>query len=68
MFYSHLKLTKNEAVTMIQKNYQMDIEIFDEIEGEILTMSDYIAAGLLCSFIIVFNVHIFIILNSLVIH
>lgn len=32
------------------ENYQMDIEIFDEIEGEILTMSDYIAAGIVMQF------------------
>ena len=33
MFYKHLELTKNEAVTMIQKNYKADIEVFDEIEA-----------------------------------
>ena len=27
MFYTHLALTKKEAVTMIQKNYQEDIQV-----------------------------------------
>ena len=45
MFYSHLALTKNEAVTMIQKNYQQDIDIFDDIEAEALAMSDMLIAS-----------------------
>ena len=50
MFYKHLELTKNEAVTMIQKNYKADIEIFDEIESEALAMSDMIASAIVMQF------------------
>ena len=50
MFYSHLALTKNEAVTMIQKNYLQDIEIFDEIEAEAMAMSDMIASAIVRQF------------------
>lgn len=50
MFYKHLELTKNEAVTMIQKNYKADVEIFDEIEAEALAMSDMIASAIVLQF------------------
>lgn len=50
MFYKHLELTKNEAVTMIQKDYQTDIEVFDEIEAEALAMSDMIASAIVVQF------------------
>ena len=50
MFYKHLELTKNEAVTMIQKNYKEDVEVFDEIEAQVLAMSDMIAAAIVMQF------------------
>ncbi|MCM3723422.1 hypothetical protein M3166_15500 [Solibacillus isronensis] len=50
MFYKHLELTKKEAVTMIQKDYQTDIELFDEIEAEALAMSDMIASAIVMQF------------------
>lgn len=50
MFYKHLELTKKEAVTMIQKDYQTDIEVFDEIEAEALAMSDMIASAIVMQF------------------
>ena len=50
MFYKHLELTKKEAVTMIQKDYQTDIEVFDEIEAEALAMSDMIASAIVVQF------------------
>ena len=50
MFYKHLVLTKNEAVTMIQKNYKADVEVFDEIEAEALAMSDMIASAIVMQF------------------
>lgn len=50
MFYKHLELTKNEAVTMIQKNYKADIEVFDEIEAQALAMSDMIAYAIVMQF------------------
>lgn len=50
MFYSHLALTKKEAVTMIQKDYQADVQVFDEIEAEVLEMSDMIAMAIVMQF------------------
>lgn len=50
MFYKHLELTKNEAVTMIQKDFQADIDVFDEIEAEALAMSDMIASAIVMQF------------------
>ena len=50
MFYKHLELTKNEAVTMIQKNYKADVEVFDEIEAQVLAMSDMIASAIIMQF------------------
>lgn len=50
MFYSHLALTKKEAVTMIQKDYQEDVQVFDEIEAEALAMSDMIANAIVMQF------------------
>jgi hypothetical protein len=54
MFYTHLALTKKEAVTMIQKNYQADVQIFDVIEAEALAMSDMIASAIVLQFCYLF--------------
>lgn len=50
MFYTHLALTKQEAVTMIGKNFKEDIAVFDKIEAEALEMSDMIADGIIQQF------------------
>ena len=50
MFYTHLALTKYEAVCMIQKNYKEDIEVFDKIEAQALEMSDMIANAIVRQF------------------
>ncbi|MDM5249642.1 MULTISPECIES: hypothetical protein [unclassified Lysinibacillus] len=54
MFYTHLALTKKEAETMIQKNYQADVQIFDVIEAEALAMSDMIASAIVMQFCYLF--------------
>jgi hypothetical protein len=43
MFYHHLDLTKQEAVAMINKDYQKDIDVYDEIEKQAREMADAIS-------------------------
>lgn len=43
MFYHHLDLTKQEASFMINKDYQKDIEVYDEIEKQAREMADAIS-------------------------
>jgi len=46
----HLSLTKDEVVARLEKNYQKDAEVFDEILTEILTMSDALSEGIVKQF------------------
>ncbi|MCZ2258180.1 hypothetical protein [Sporosarcina sp. G11-34] len=50
MFYTHLALTKQEAVYMIQKNFTADIEVFDKIEAQALEMADMISKAIIIQF------------------
>ena len=50
MFYTHLSLTKLEAVYMIEKNYKESIAVFDKIEAEALEMADAISDGIIKQF------------------
>ena len=47
MLYSHLALTKLEAVCMIQKNFELEVQVFDRIEAEALMMADMISNGII---------------------
>lgn len=47
MFYHHLDLTKQEAVSMINKEYQKDIAIYDEIEEQARDMADTISKAMI---------------------
>uniref|UniRef100_UPI00406D0EFB acetylglutamate kinase n=1 Tax=Paenibacillus sp. FSL R7-0345 TaxID=2954535 RepID=UPI00406D0EFB len=40
MFYQHLAMTKEEAVTMLNKDYTASIRLYDRIEQEALMMAD----------------------------
>ncbi len=42
----HLALTKNEVVARLQEKYDDDVEAFDQIYTEILTVSDVLSDGL----------------------
>ncbi|WP_404453118.1 LysM peptidoglycan-binding domain-containing protein [Virgibacillus necropolis] len=46
MFYRHLDLTKQEAVAMINMNYQKDIQIYDEVEEQAREMADTISEAM----------------------
>lgn len=43
MFYKHLDLTKQEAVFMINKEFEKDIAVYDEIEKQAREMADAIS-------------------------
>jgi hypothetical protein len=46
----HLALTKQEATARLTKDWAKDIEMFDQIYTEILTLSDVLADGLIKQF------------------
>lgn len=50
MMDDHLKLTTDEAVQRIKKDYDADIVAFDKVHVEILQMSDMLAEGILKQF------------------
>jgi hypothetical protein len=50
MMDEHLKLTTNEAVQRIKKNYEADVVAYDEVHNEILKMSDMLSSGILNQF------------------
>lgn len=47
MFYEHLDLTKQEAIFMINIDYQKDIEVYDKIEKQAREMADTIADAMI---------------------
>ena len=46
----HLKLTKDEATARLQQRWEDDIEAFDQIFTEILTVSDVLSTGIVKQF------------------
>jgi len=46
----HLKLIKDEATARLQQRWEDDIEAFDQILTEILTVSDVLSAGIVKQF------------------
>ena len=46
----HLKLTKDEATARLEQRWEADIEAFDQILTEILTVSDVLSAGIVKQF------------------
>lgn len=50
MLDEHLKMTESEAVTRIQKQYQKNVAIYDEIESQALAMADFMTSGILRQF------------------
>ena len=50
MMNDHLKLTTDEAVQRIKKNYDADVVAFDKVQEEILKMSAMLADGIIKQF------------------
>jgi len=50
MLQEHLKMTKEEAVQRLNKNYKADIATFDKIEKQALEMADAFTTGLIQQF------------------
>ncbi|HEY6063321.1 MAG TPA: hypothetical protein VIV35_06905 [Chitinophagaceae bacterium] len=55
MMNNHLKLTTDEAVQRIKKNYDADVVAYDKVHVEILKMSDMLADGIIKQFAEKFN-------------
>lgn len=50
MLHEHLSLVKAEAVYMLNKDYVGSVQIYDEIEQQILTMADEMVRGIVSQF------------------
>lgn len=46
MWFEHLSLTKQEAVFMLQQDYESSIAVFDKIENQAIEMADTITTGI----------------------
>ena len=50
MMRSHLRLTTNEVVARLTKNWPADVRAYDRIHIQILRMADMLSAGLVAQF------------------
>lgn len=50
LLYDHLEMTEQEAVTMITGEYEKNVNMFDEMEAQVLQMADYMSDGIIKQF------------------
>lgn len=50
MLYHHLTLVKAEAVSLLEKDYRMNVELYDKIELQALFMADVISKAIVKQF------------------
>lgn len=50
MLYEHLNLTTQEVAMRLAGNYPADIEAFNKVEKEVLSMADYFTSGIIQQF------------------
>lgn len=50
MLYDHLDLTTQEVEARLADDYQADIEAFNQVEQEVLSMADYFSLGIMQQF------------------
>ncbi len=50
MLHEHLKLTTNEAVARLKKNYAEDIAAFDDVHDQAMMMADALSSGIITQF------------------
>ena len=50
MMHDHLRLTTNEVVARLQRNWAADVRAYDRIHRQILHMADMLSSGLVQQF------------------
>ena len=50
MLYDHLELTTDEVTARLRKDYSADIEAFNNVQQEVLKMSQYFVEGIFKQF------------------